>query len=162
MKSRYLATAALFALFVSPALAQTDMPAQTGAMPPAVEQCIRDNAAKVEAQFDSLKDGVDFLVGYVCAGPIAAEQRRQQLATQDAMRTMWQRQCDDQKQSGKTDDKNTIDPCTMAKTMASTTAMSNLIMLNPALNKPAYATSLAAQLLLDIRAGRPGKHMRDH
>ena len=150
----------------SPAFAQTETTtAMTGELPPSVEMCIRDNASKVEAQFDSLKDGVDFLVGYVCAGPIAAEQKRQQQAFQESIHAMWKKQCDEKTQSGatssdnKTDNKTGVDPCVMQKNMETSAALLPMLAINALAARPAYAVSLASELLLDARTAR--RHAKD-
>jgi len=65
------------------------------ALPPPIAQCIQDNAAKVEAAVGDLNQAVDFLVGDVCAEPIAAEQARATKRFAEQQSAHWKKMCDD-------------------------------------------------------------------
>ena len=67
-----LRTAALLTLALAlPAHAATD-----DGMTPAIAQCLQQNAASVEDAEPDLTRATDYLVGSMCAAPVAEEQRR--------------------------------------------------------------------------------------
>jgi predicted outer membrane protein len=69
--SRAILAAMVALVLVAPATAQ-----DSDGMTPAIAQCLRDNAASVEAAEPDLTKATDYLVGNACAQPVAAEQQR--------------------------------------------------------------------------------------
>ena len=158
--------AASFAVAAAPAFAsdvtQPPMDSNAGS----IEQCIRDNAAKVESSIADLTQAADFLVNKVCAVPIAqanAERVRQQ---QQRLAELWQKLCDDQtaaKADAKPDAKpapTVPDYCLLAKNTYANLARQqgsfdgwSTNVGFPA-NSPAAAVALASQLLVSLRAAR--------
>lgn len=163
----------VFALVVVLTLAATDTfaadtAAVSGPDPYAspLEQCIRDNAAKVDAAVADINQAVDFLVGKICAVPLAEANatRAREIQVRSAQRL--QRMCDDQataKAQAKPDDAKpaangpAIDYCQLAKNLTALTdrplpafdAWTTNAMF-PGGN-PAAAVGLASRLLLDLR-----------
>ena len=91
---RLVFTMAVFgALVVTPAAAE-DVPAP---LDPAIAQCIRDNAAKVEAAVPDLNTAVDFLTTKVCAEPVARQNALTTKHGQERMAAHWKDICDKQK-----------------------------------------------------------------
>jgi len=62
-----------------------------------IEQCIRENAPKVEIAVSELNAAVGFLVDKICAEPVASENTRLATIQQEKMAAYWQKMCDDQK-----------------------------------------------------------------
>ena len=171
------ALAAAFALVATGAVA-SDVSTPAPSVDPyasPIEQCIRDNAGKVEASIADLNQAVDFLVGKVCAAPIAEHiAERARLQGQQNVSRM-QKLCDDQaaQAAAKSDSTkpetgrvvvNGVDMCAVLKT-ASTTPMPALPydpwapVPGAANANPPAAVALASQLILNLRAGR--KHRGD-
>ena len=152
---------ALAALAFMPAAQAADP-----AMPPAIEKCVRDNAAGVEAAISDLNQGVDFLVGNLCAEPIAAEQARQNKENSDRQAAHWKAMCDAEKAAARVKP-DAKDPMT---NLCSSMRIGFLTEPNGGEDgedtyislaggaKPPAATALAARLLLDLRLahGKPG------
>lgn len=130
-----------------------------------IEQCIRANAAKVEASEADITEAVDLLVGRVCAVPLAEKNAQRVRQTQVRTAEAFQRMCD-QQTAAKSDPKQdsakavpqTPDFCMLAHNTAG-------ILSNPAppfdawtatalpsSSYPAAAVQLAAQILLELRA----------
>jgi hypothetical protein len=137
-------------VFSQPITASPDMPAD-------VEQCIKTNAPSVEQTISSLSDGVEFLVGDLCAVAIAREQQRNQEVAMAAFKAAMKKQCDSRAESSsssstkQTDDEESA-LCTPAAYDA--TALSGFTLYAPGYNKPAVVTAFAAKLLLDLRLER--------
>ena len=127
-----------------------------------IEQCIRDNAAKVEAAVPDLIQSVDFLVSDVCAVSVAAEQTRQQQLANERRYSQWDKMCEAQKAARK----NAKPDADSDKNMAAFCDNNNMFRVGfitePASDddsgtsyiggaKPAAAVALAARLLLDLR-----------
>jgi len=134
---------AITVLKAFPASAQTDA---VNDLPKPVEQCIRDYAPAVERAIDRLPDAVDFLVGDLCAKPIAEEQMQQQKALQEKMFASLKHRCT-QRSNRKSDE--TDANCAMLD--ATSESATGWTIYAPAIDKPADATSLAARLLLQLR-----------
>ena len=137
-----------------------------------IEQCIRDNASKVEATIPDINQAVDFLVGKVCAATIAEHNvERTKLVAQKTFERV-QRLCEQQtaaKQDAKPDDAKadaakpvapTMDYCALIKN-ASQSVVQPLPYdpwasgVNPPNSSPPpAAVALASQLLLSLRAAR--------
>jgi hypothetical protein len=157
------------------ALAATDTVAADVTTPPPdpyaspIEQCIRDNAGKVEAAIADLNQGVDFLVGKVCAAPIA-EHNQERVKLQQQQNALRMRSlCDDQataQAAAKSDSAkpengrfvvNGVDYCAVLKSASTSTAQP--LPYDPWLpapgivsTNPPAAVALAAQLILDLRS----------
>jgi hypothetical protein len=146
-----IATAAL--LCASPSFAQSVATNSVPGTSEDIQQCIRDNAPKVEQSISSLTEGVNFLVSDICAVPVAQEMGRQQDAMMASMREASKRQCEAQKAAGKQDAKPTDepDPCAAMDAVYASSAVSGWTMYSAGLNKPAAPTAFAAQLLLNLR-----------
>lgn len=152
--------------------------ADTTSQPPAdpyaspIEQCIRDNATKVEASIADLNQAVDFLVGKVCAGPIAEHNAERQKLQQQRNFENMQRLCDEQNAAKQADaskpdaDKANankpvgVDYCLVIQNLQRSIiqplpydpwAPGLIIGVN---NNPPAAVALASQLLLNLRAAR--------
>jgi hypothetical protein len=113
MRSGAIALCGGFVMLASSAFAQTT-PSDANAQ---IEQCIRQNAPKVEAAIRDLKQGVSFLIEDVCAVPVSLENARQMRARTAATTAQWQRLCDDGKdrKDGDAQSKNQNYFCSMAK-----------------------------------------------
>src|SRR5580693_10222207 len=130
-------------------------------LPVPIEQCIRDNAGKVEAAVPNLNDAVDFLVGKVCAVPIAGESARIAKLMQERTAGQWKKMCDEETAAtkGTTADgekagPKTFDYCAMTKVGFLTEpnddeggSYAYSIALG---SSPPAAVALAAQLMLDM------------
>jgi hypothetical protein len=159
-----LAAAILLALTTGAASAETTLAPQPDPYASPIEQCIRDNAAKVEATVPDINQAVDFLVGKVCAVPIAEHNAEHTKLVQRQNYERVQKMCDDQtaaKADAKADaSKPTgVDYCALIKS-ASTTAVQPVPFDPWSTNagvvsaNPAAAVALASQLLLNVRAAR--------
>jgi len=140
-----------------------------GRMPLAapIEQCIRGNAAKVEAAVPDLSQAVDFLVGKICAEPIAKENARVLRNQQERMAADWQKMCDEEKAAKRTNSTTTdrqnmgVDYCALGKVgfagIDPYTDDDNGGPMYIGAGSPA-AIALAARLLLDLRLAhkKPG------
>jgi hypothetical protein len=149
-----------FTLTATAASAQT-APADPYANP--IEQCIRDNAAKVEPVIADLNQAADFLVGKLCAVQIADQttQRLKQIQQNNAERI--RSLCDQQtaaKDDRKSDDSaSPVDYCAIIKNASAHPSLAQAPQYDPwvagGVNTnalPPAAVALAAQLLLDLRA----------
>lgn len=136
------------------------------ALAPAIERCIRDNAAKVEAAVPDLKRAVDFLVDDVCAEPVARENARKQAISVKQSAAHFQKMCDEEKaraSRGSTKNKNEgdVDACAMAGIASIGIANTNAYADSddeednddPSFvgTGPPAAIALASRLLLDLR-----------
>jgi len=139
-------------------------------MPKDVEQCIRDNAPKVEQAINPLNTAVDFLVGDVCAEPIAAELERRQLAYFANMQQQAKKQCEARPKptppaGAKAEDNEETDPCTPGA-LDYTALVSNggwtMFGAGASRAEPPQATALAAKLLLDLRLARTKSTQDSH
>jgi hypothetical protein len=151
MKLTLPACTALLALSV-PVRAQQD-----DGMTPEIAQCLRDNAASVEAVEPDLTKATDFLVVDACAGPIAKEQQRQntQRITTSAERN--RAQCRDRVAQQKQQDQSTM-PGRPVRIYENCDLNYDNVMANaqalPLINipqRPAAAVAMAAKLILDLR-----------
>lgn len=153
--------AAVFAVVATNAIAaDATPPADPYASP--IEQCIRDNAAKVEATISDLNQAVDFLVGKVCAGPIGEHNAERQKLTQQRNFENMQRLCDEQSKPSDAAKPDTskptgVDYCQIIRN-AQHAALQPVPYdpWAPGLTfgaNPSAAVALASQLLLDLRAG---------
>jgi len=128
------------------------------AIAPAIEKCIRDNAASVEAAVPDLNSGVDFLANKVCAEPIAAESARRIKAQQDRTAARWKEFCDKQKAAGKPA-KGTVDFYALQDTTVTHVGFTGMMNDSDDDDAPYYSwskaspatTALAARLPLDLR-----------
>ena len=129
------------------------------ALAPTIEQCIRDNAAKVEATIPDLNEAVLFLVGSVCAEPVANENQRQNSLRMERYSAHWKQMCDAQKSAAKSEplDRETRKPAYDACAMLDykvgfltepddIDATAYVVGLSPP-----SALALASHLLLDLR-----------
>ncbi len=160
------AALALFGLLILGSAASPAAADET--LAPPVAQCIKDNAAKVEAAVADLNQAVDFLVTDICAAPIATEQAREtKLATQQQT-AHWQKACDDMKTAAKAKKSD----ATSAKSYEAWCGSLKVGFLSEpnnedgggytlfsAANRDPQAVTLASRLLLDLRLshmkGRP-------
>ena len=159
-----LAAAILLALTTGAAAADTAVSPQPDPYASPIEQCIRDNVAKVEATISDINQAVDFLVGKVCAVPIAEHNAERTKLVQRQNFERMQKMCDDQT-AAKADTKpdankpTGIDYCAIIKSVSAMTVQpvpfdpwsTNVGLVNM---EPAAAVALASQLLLNIRAAR--------
>jgi len=154
MKKAILHLSTILALVagVANASAATDEAAATMASP--VEQCIRDNAPKVEKAIASLTDAVDFLVNDVCAVQISEQMSALQQATTKKFYANQKKSCDEKKAAGKSTTvsagQDTYDPCEMLDSQESLTTEFAGWTLYGKQSSPG-ATALAAKILLDLR-----------
>jgi hypothetical protein len=146
------ATMAFATLMAAPARAEEAAPSTA-----AIEQCVRDNATKVEAAIADLNQAVEFLVKKICAGPVAERNALLSKRQQDQMAASWKAMCDKQK-AAKTmaDDsaKSALDVCAMRDYSAGFTGIVSGDDDAPAYlagNVPPVAVALASSLLLDLR-----------
>ena len=138
-----------------------DMKPLTLAAP--IEQCIRDNAPKVEAAVPDLNQAVEFLIGNVCAQSVAVEQVRQRQLADDRRAAEWDKMCETQKAT-KRDGKTGADVDQSMAAMCSEKSVFKVgfiteprdvdgdeLTIYRNVSYPAAAVSLAARLLLDLR-----------
>ncbi|MGA9796509.1 MAG: hypothetical protein WBQ17_13345 [Rhizomicrobium sp.] len=160
MRSRAIALCGAFVMLTLPAFAQsapTDFKAQ-------IEQCLRQNAPKVEAAIPDLKQGVDFLLNEVCAVPVAAETERKTQAFEEASNARYQKMCDQEKAGQKNNSAGSANRaqlygCTMAGvTKIGIVNTTQYVGNDDADGSPNYfpqaspeMNALAASLLLDLR-----------
>ena len=143
-----LSAALMMPAFMAPAMAQ-----ESETLPPTIERCIRDNAAKVEAAEPDLTKAVDFLVGYVCAMPVAQERNRQNLARSRQLAQQNQTECEQRVAQRKATAPNAVveDCGRYVRNLNNTVNPLDLLGMVGTQLKPAAAAGLAAQLLLDLR-----------
>lgn len=158
-----ISTATFAFLIVASAAIAADTDGATK-LPAPIEQCIRDNAGKVEAAVSNLNDAVDFLVGKMCAVPIAAESARIAKLMQERTAGQWKKMCDEETAATKSTTADgekaapkAFDYCAMTKIGFLTepaqgddegVSYSYSIALG---SSPPAAVALAAQLILDMR-----------
>jgi hypothetical protein len=157
-----LAAIIFLALTTGAASADTAVAPQADPYASPIEQCIRDNAAKVEASISDINQAVDFLVGKVCAVSIAEHNAEHTKLLQRQNFERIQKMCDEQtaaKAEAKADAGKPagVDYCAIIK--SATTMAVQPVPFDPwstnigvANANPAAAVALAAQLLLNIRA----------
>jgi hypothetical protein len=150
------------ALAISLAFGAVAMPAHAQSSPekisPAIDQCIRSNAASVEVSIADLNQAVDFLVGNLCAVPIADEQAQQTKANTEKQRARWTQACAEEQNSKPTSsDNKTVNAmslfCSNMKMGFLTQGSDDdtgYIIYNAGAKPPAVV-ALASQLLLDLR-----------
>ena len=152
MQRATILIAILASLGIAPADAQTARP---DGMTPAIEQCIRSNAAKVEAAEPDLTKATDFLVSYECALPIVQERNRINRIQQEALAARTKQQCEDrvaqQKKMDPSNTNRTYENCDQIGALfTNLTGMDSLSTYGP-VPKPVAAIDLAAHLLIDLR-----------
>ena len=153
MKAGILPIAALvfLTLTVIPTVAGEVAPANA-----AIEQCVRDNAAAVEATIADLNQAVDFLVKKTCAVPVAAHNALVAKRRQDQMTATWKAMCDKKKATAASrddKDKPSLDLCAMQDYSVGIVGVASDDE-DPAYllaDVPPSAVALAARLLLDLR-----------
>jgi hypothetical protein len=133
-----------------------------------VAACIRDNAAKVEQAIPSLTDGVQFLVGHICAREVSAEAQRQVAENQRQTRERMRKMCDElakqpQPQPAGNERSYLAMFCDPAAMRVGFDAYDGLgggytayFAIGGAQGGPA-STALAARLLLDLRLARQAR-----
>jgi hypothetical protein len=134
---------------MTPAIAQ-----DSDTLAPSIEHCLRDNAAKVEAAEPDLTKAVDFLVGYICAVPVAQDRARQTAARTRQMAERNQADCEQRAAQRK----NTAAPNLVGEDCGrylrnlnnTVNPLDILSMVGTQFKSPA-AAGLAAQLILDLR-----------
>ena len=142
----------------------------TGAkpLPPAVEQCIRDNASKVEAAQQDLNAATDFLVNKVCAVPVAQDTALQLKSRQVHYVEQLKKACDAQKAKPVDDAgsamRSGLDPCAMQTMSGVYGGVDDVqegydgVPTYPGAASPSVI-ALASQLLLELRLShsKPGQ-----
>ena len=148
---RKWALLAAIATIAAPAAVEAQSAAAPAALPPALEQCIRDNAAKVEATVPDLGKGVEFLVTGVCAVPLSEERLRVAKVMADKQAARMKTMCDAQKLAVRPPSEDDTDMCSNAfdpDDMVTTMTISGM---NAGDAGTPAAKALASQLLLDLR-----------
>ena len=144
------------ALIAAPAMVQAQpvYPAPADQLAPAIETCIRANAANVEKAVPDLNQAVEFLAAKVCAVPVETD--RQRLAKEAADRqaekmkaACARRQKADKDAASSPQDEEYGDPCAMAD--MDFDGGSAFYVSGTLFNVPPAATALASKLLLDLR-----------
>jgi hypothetical protein len=138
---------AIAVLNALPAAAQTDV---VNDLPKPVEQCIRDNAPAVEQAVQPLNEGVDFLVGELCAKPVAEQLAREQQANTAVAKEAIKKLCEQNSKPKSNKGSNDCENSALTLDYSAGTWLS----YSPNLNKPPAATALAAQVLLRLRIQR--------
>lgn len=120
-----------------------------------LERCIRDNAPRVEAAIADLNAGVDFIVGDLCAGPIAAEQADQMAQASEKQRAKLAQYCAEAHQPPKDKQEKTLEDAYCGEGfkigfLTEPSDVGSYTIYGPG-PRPAAAVALAAQLLLDLR-----------
>ena len=121
-------------------------------VPKPVEQCIRDNAGKVEQAITSLTEATEFLVVDICAKPIAEERRRGQVAAFAAAKAQYKK-CESEKsaKSSRPTENDDYDECALAR---SQDAGVETIVVTATETRPPGAMAFAAQTLLSLRLAK--------
>lgn len=147
-----LVCALLLMMYGVSALAQTET---SNPISRPIEQCIRDNAPAVEQAISGLSDAVNFLVGDLCAKPIADEQMQQQRERWRGIRERMQKQCAQRKTKPQPglDANGEEDPCFDMDDVFDFTG-GGASLFGTTYTKPPAAASLAAKILLDLRTAR--------
>jgi len=145
-------------------LAMAATPSAAAGLVPQFAACIRENAPKVEQAIPSLNDGVEFLIGKVCA-PEASAQLRQELA--DAQAETRRQQCERQKAQTAAGHPPIagLDMCSTAAGGSNTNYADFLLPLMMMMRSgsggiampTADGAALAAKLLLDLRLARQAR-----
>ena len=127
---------------------------------PAIAQCLRDNAAKVEAVEPDLTKATEYLVSSACALPVAAEQKRLADLRLQALQQHNLQQCEDRvAQQKKNDAANparsasgrVYENCALQADNLRALSGYSFLSVSGLGPKPAAALSMAAKLILDIR-----------
>jgi hypothetical protein len=152
---------ALAVVLLAPAVLLARADAADAPLAAPVDACIRGNAAGVEAAIPDLSQGVDFLVGNLCAEPIATEQARQSKIDNDRRTAKLKAACDARKpHPGKPDDKDYMSlMCSYQIGVLTETNNDDDQDVVTAYvgfsgvggGRPPAAAALAARLLLDLR-----------
>jgi hypothetical protein len=143
------------ALIAAPAVqAQPAGPAPADQLAPAIETCIRDNAASVEKAIPDLNQAVEFLAAKVCAVPVEAERQRLAKALADRQAEKMKAACARQQKAQKdvtppSPDEDNFDVC--SDNGVDFEGFSALYVTGYINNAPPAATALASKLLLDLR-----------
>jgi hypothetical protein len=152
---RIWAILAALATTTVPAAVEAQSPAAPAAIPPALERCIRDNAAKVEATVPDLGHASEFLVSDVCAVPLNEERMRLAKIMFDKQAARMKSICAAAKASGhrSPEDDDGSDACSTGFDSDDMTALYANGFGNQGVQTPP-ATALASQLLLDLRLSK--------
>ena len=151
---RRSAALALTLALTAPSMMTPAMAQDSAALAPAVEHCLRDNAAKVEAAEPDLTKAVDFLVSYVCAVPVAQDRSRQTLARSRQMAEQNQADCEQraaQRKNAAAPNMVGEDCGRYLRNLNNTVNPLDILGLVGMQFKSPAAAGLAAQLILDIR-----------
>jgi len=144
------ASAVMLSIALSPAAN-----ADSNALAPPVEKCIRDNAAQVEAAIPDLNQAVDYLVTDLCAAPIAAELARQSKQDADERQAAMKEKCDKPESQGGYPHKMRELMCSYYSDVALDFS-GGTVLFNHGTNPP-DAVGLASRLLLDLRLAHLNK-----
>ncbi|MDE2183902.1 MAG: hypothetical protein KGJ78_12860 [Alphaproteobacteria bacterium] len=130
-----------------------------GALDAPINQCIRDNAAKVEAAVPNLNEAVGFLVDHICAEAVAAKNAAMSRAQHAQTAAYWQKLCEKQKmekaKGGGDKSRVGIDYCSMDGVgFAGVETYSGDVAPPYAGSASPSAVALASRLLLDLRLSR--------
>ena len=144
--------AAAALMLAAPAFAQDD-----DGMTPAIAQCLRDNAAKVETAEPDLTKATDYLVGNACAQPVAAEQQRLTNLRLKALADRNRQRCEDRiARQKKSDGEN--NRASANRYYESCSDQADMLLGGTRLYgstavgiRPASVVSMAAKLILDLR-----------
>ncbi len=154
-----LATVALAAALPARAQGPVSAPYSDG-MTQAIAECLRDNAAKVEAVEPDLTKATEYLVSSACALPVAAEQKRLADLRLQALQQHNLQQCEDRvAQQKKNDAANparsapgrVYENCALQADNLRALSGYSFLGVSGLGPKPAAALSMAAKLILDIR-----------
>ena len=144
--------------FLSFAAATSSVQAEDAAPTAPAEQCIRDNAAKVEAAIGDLNQAVDFLVTKICAIPLARLNAHTMKVRQETTSAQMKAMCDKRKAEPKKDDSNkSFDICSVSDYTAGFLTEPNDDVTDEGAFPFAGASptpdtvALASSLLLDLR-----------
>jgi hypothetical protein len=150
---KFLVAAGVFVLTEQQAAAAGELAAPIAA-------CIRDNAPKVEQAIPSLTDGVEFLVGSICAVEVSAINQQQMVEQQRRASERWQKWCEEQRRAPQSSTEGqAVDVCAYTKLGFVTEDGEGWTIYAPTV-KPATATALAARLLMDLRLARQAREGR--
>jgi hypothetical protein len=143
-----LAAAAIFSS--TPAMAAS---ADARHLAPAIEQCIRDNAAKVEKAIPDLNEALSYLVSGVCSAPIGQEYERLLKIDEQKKRSDYLKMCEQMRSNGASQQPIPTPICEPDVVESTTSPASTgedvrVYGIQPRFDE---AFSLAARLLLDLR-----------
>jgi hypothetical protein len=161
-----IVAAAVLTFAAAPQPAAAQVPTQIPPLTPALETCIRSNAAAVERAEASMTDAVRFLTEHLCADEVLAFQADLTAAENQRYVDLLRRQCADMRAPARKPEEGEammatgFDPCLQIEMIeqANSVADPTAVPLSPYSlgTAPTSVLALAARLVLEARLARIG------